>query len=477
MKTRHILVICLLLLTSIGRSEVRAWQDPAPRRALDPNRFVIRLLLGVGDDATRSWNGEVRLDQGEVVGLEGWRFRKGDELTGPRSWRAQSRLIRRGTPAPQPPPRVRDAGPSTYGATVTPNGVVVSLKAPADAVLSVTTEPGKFDIRLAELADNSVHRFLNGRVEAQRVPPSIPLVDGPTEDDFPAAVADGQGNVWVAYVAHTHRGPEVSEALTVQPQSFRKFVPAGGGDQVLLVRFAQGMPGEPRPVSGEGLEIVRPAVALDGQGHVIVAWSENRAGNFDLVSRSYDPKADAPSQPRRLTSHPATDTDVVLATAPDGTVWMAWQSWRDGQADIWLAPLADPSRAINVSESPASEWSPALAVGRDGSLHVAYDTYSAGNYDVLLRSRRPDGSWVKTVTVAASPRFEARPSLAVDSAGESGWPMRNAPTTGARMPRICSTARDRAFTGRARFGCGAWRAPRCARLPIPWQTPPDRCGR
>ena len=44
----------------------------------------------------RSWNGEVKLDQGEVAGLEGWRFRKGDELTGPRSWRAQSHLIRRG---------------------------------------------------------------------------------------------------------------------------------------------------------------------------------------------------------------------------------------------------------------------------------------------------------------------------------------------------------------------------------------------
>ena len=209
----------------------------------------------------------------------------------------------------------------------------------------------------------------------------------------------------------------MSEALTVQPQSFRQFVPAGGGDQVLLVRFAQGMPGKPRPVSGEGLEIVRPAVALDGQGRVIVAWSENRAGNFDLVCRSYDPKADSLSQPRPLTSHAAADTDVVLATAPDGAVWMAWQSWRDGQADIWLAPLADPSRAINVTRSSANEWSPALAVGRDGSIHVAYDTYSAGNYDVLLRSRRPDGSWERPVAVAASPRFEVRPSLAVDNAG------------------------------------------------------------
>ena len=35
------------------------------------------------------------------------------------------------------------------------------------------------------------------------------------------------------------------------------------------------------------------------------------------------------SEPKRLTTGPGTDTDVVLATAPDGKVWMAWQSWHE----------------------------------------------------------------------------------------------------------------------------------------------------
>ena len=252
MRNRQALILGLLLLMSIGRSQVRAWEDPPGSRTLDPNLFVIRLVLGVGDDTTRSWNGDVKLDQGEVAGLEGWRFRKGDELTGPRSWRAQSRLIRSGPVVRQLPAAVRDSGPSTFGAAVTPNGVLVSLKAPLEAVLSVTTDQAKFDVRLAELADGSIHRFLNGRVEAQRVPPSIPLVNGPTEDDFPAAVAEGQGNIWVAYVAHKHRGPEVSEALAVQPRNFRQFVPEGGGDQVLLVRFARGGPANRGRSAGRG---------------------------------------------------------------------------------------------------------------------------------------------------------------------------------------------------------------------------------
>ena len=137
-------------------------------------------------------------------------------------------------------------------------------------------------------------------------------------------------------------------------------------------------------------------------------------------------RRDSLGELRPLTSQPGTDTDVVLATAPDGRVWMAWQGWRDGQADVWLAPVDDPAHAVNVSESSANEWSPALAVGRDGSLHVAYDTYLAGNYDVLLRTRRPDGALGKPVAVASSPKFEVRPSLAVDNAGASLGGLRGA---------------------------------------------------
>ena len=117
---------------------------------------------------------------------------------------------------------------------------------------------------------------------------------------------------------------------------------------MLLVRFAQGMPGKPRPVSGEGLEIVRPAVALDGQGRVIVAWSENRAGNFDLVCRSYDPKADSLSQPRPLTSHAAADTDVVLATAPDGAAGWPGRAGETGRPTSgW--PLSPTRRGRSTS--------------------------------------------------------------------------------------------------------------------------------
>src|SRR5206468_2641647 len=111
---------------------------------------------------------------------------------------------------------------------------------------------------------------------------------------------------------------------------------------------------------------------------------------------------------QRLTTNPGPDASVVLATAPDGTVWTAWQAWIDGQADILLAPVQDARSPVHVSNTPANEWSPALAVDRTGRLHVAFDSYAQGHYDVVLRSGATLGALGPPVVVAGSPEFQAR---------------------------------------------------------------------
>ena len=50
-------------------------REGAEQRPLDPETIAVRLLLGVGDPRPRAWNGRVKVDRGEVVGVEGWRFR------------------------------------------------------------------------------------------------------------------------------------------------------------------------------------------------------------------------------------------------------------------------------------------------------------------------------------------------------------------------------------------------------------------
>jgi hypothetical protein len=402
--------------------------DARPReeaRPLAAGTVAVRLLLGVGDAASTPWPGRVSVTPGEVLGIDPWRFREGDRVTGIDAWQSRSLPIRRVVPAKKAAPKKAVAvnkrkeekgGPSNTGAAFTPTGVVARLKAPASAVLTLETDHSRAQIQLADLADGSPRPYLNGRVEARLVPTSAPLVATAEQDDFPSAVSDGKGGAWVALVAHAPRGPDASEALTREPDSFQSFVPSGGGDQIRLVHFDGSTITRSFDVTPPGRDVWRPAVAIAG-GNVVVVWSEFIDDNWDLYASSLDPSTGA-ATPQRLTTDPGSDVGPQLATAPDGTVYVAWQAWRDGQADVLLTTLSDPSRTWDLSADPANDWGPSLAIDPSGMVHVAFDSYRNGNYDIFLRkdATSADGT---LVAVADSPRFEARPSLAIDRQGRA----------------------------------------------------------
>ncbi len=426
MRTRRALALLPTLLAVLAASVVLGQRpdeapslpvkvtDPPGRRTLDPALVAVRLILGVGDQAVTPWGGSVKVDKGEVVGVEGARFRRGDRTNGADSWEAKSLKIRNAANKKAATKKAA-SGPSTFGGTITPNGVLVILRSPDDATLSVETAQGNFSVPLADLLDGSIRRYLDGRAAAQRVPPVVAVADGPLQEDFPAASAEVDGTTWLAYVVHEPRGPSASEALTANPKDFSAYIPEGGGDQIKLVRFAKGkVVGEPIDVTAPGRDVWRPSVVATNS-KLIVAWTENVDGRWKILAKAFTAQGGSSPQAQVLDEGP--DADVVLAAGPDGKVWMAWQSWKDGQADIRLAPIDDPKSSILVGDSPSNEWSPALAVGRDGRVHVAFDSYQSGNHDVILRTVEADGKLGEPVVVAGSPRFEVRPSVAVDPRG------------------------------------------------------------
>ena len=99
MRSYRSLAVGLTLLGVLGVSAVSAQNrrnaDEQARRPLDPDVIAVRLLLGVGDRQVQAWDGRVKLDKGEVLDVEGYRFREGDELTGRDGWKAKSHVIRK----------------------------------------------------------------------------------------------------------------------------------------------------------------------------------------------------------------------------------------------------------------------------------------------------------------------------------------------------------------------------------------------
>lgn len=417
---------------------------PEPVRVLEPDTIAVRLLLGVKDEKAQPWNGQVKLDRGEVVGVDGWRFRQSGKITGRDTWEASSllarnpetlksiaakprktliakgALLKKGAAAKTK--KARDAETTLLGAfntsSLTPTGVIVRLRAPEDASLSLETKQGRAEIKLADLISGQAKLYLDGQVEARRVPAYAPLAVGPLQEDFPAAVADGKGGAWVAIVAHEPRGGIDQAALRERPKDYKRFVPEGGGDRIDLIHYdpSSSANGQRIEVAGPGRDIWRPAVARDERGKIVVVWAEQKDHNWDLYTRTFDPETRSSTEEKRLTTDPGADADPVLA-AVKGRVLVAWQAWRDGQADILLAPVDDSSKPINVSNNSANDWAPAVAAGPSG-VFIAFDSYRNGNYDVFLASLAAGGDAGPTITpVANSSKFEGRPTIGVDAGG------------------------------------------------------------
>lgn len=234
------------------------------------------------------------------------------------------------------------------------------LEAPSTAQVAATTPRGRFSFVLSEVPLGREAAYLDGAASVRRTPAARRLTQTATDDDFPAVGVGADGAVWCAFVAY-NRGTPI-DVEKVRKGSFDSLVANANGDQVKLMRYANGRWSPPMPVTRDRLTVWRPSVAVGARGRVWVFWSQHGDDNWDLHCRVYDPGTKAWGKVRRLTASPGTDANVVAAADAAGRgVWVAWQGWRDGNFDILLARAAEVpvpdrlERPVNLSIM-ASSW-------------------------------------------------------------------------------------------------------------------------
>jgi hypothetical protein len=377
---------------------------PAGRAISMPARLAgLEITLGIKDEKPTPWGGEIRVSDGKVLEVEVLRPGRAAGPTGTASWSAASfaqKLVMRQVLVR---PLIR-----------------VALDCPASAQVTVQTKQGKFSFKLGDVPTEGQKTFLDGQAAVRREQGAVRLTGKETEDDFPALARGRDGTIWLAYVEYQPGKQPLPERVLAG--QFDDLVPKGNGDCIRLVRF-DGKVWQPAlDVTETGLDVWRPTVAVDGTGVVHIAWSQQVEGDWDIFTRRYTPPAGKEekgkwSEIERVTNAPGADFGVVSATDSAGVVWLAWQAWRKDHFEIMLSAQAEKhawSKPRAISDSKANNWSPAIASDGAGNVYVAWDTYDRGNYDVRLRRV---GKKPQTWTVAGTPKFEARPSLACDAKG------------------------------------------------------------
>ena len=372
---------------------------------------TFRIVFGIGDKEPTVWDGSVSPTSARITGIRGFNFAAKDTTDGKSSWTVSTRTA-------TPSGAQRRAGRPGH---MSENGILLSavLDSP-DANFEIKTKQGSFSFRASELPYSKSKTVVDGRVRVDRVPSTLQLTTSQDEEDFPAIAQSGD-DVWVAFVRfkHSDRSQESDHPLQKEPASFDYLAGPAGGDQILLKHYAKSKNAWENeiPVSAEGQDVMRTAVAVDGRKRVWVIWSANQKGNFDLYARSYS--EGKWSAIVRLTSDAGMDVNPVAVTDSTGRVWVAWQGFRNGNLEI-LASVQQGDKFSPekiVSFSPRSDWDPAIAAASNGEVAVSWDTYDKGDYDVYFRRLRASGqiTMEPPVPVAASQNFEARSSIAYDA--------------------------------------------------------------
>lgn len=265
------------------------------------------------------------------------------------------------------------------------------------------------------------------------------------QDDLPAIATAPDGSQWAAWLSF-----------------------AGDRDDVVLRHYRNGKWGNVQWVPGTSGDSWLPQVAVDASNRVWVVWSQMSRGNWDLYARRFDPAKQEWGALQRLTSHALPDINPRLASDGKGHFALVWQGFRARNSNIFLKTFDGEkwSADVRVTTRAANDWEPAAAFDSKGAVWVAYDTYKSGNYDVMI-SRVVNGKLEGgEIPVAATPRFEARATLAVDTADrvwvaweagapnwgkDQGYILRGrapgVPLGGVREPRI------------ACYDGGQWRTP------------------
>jgi hypothetical protein len=401
---------------------------PGPREgqpvAMPPGLIGLEIAFGLDETRRAEWTGEIKVSEGRVAELEVLRSGPGARVEGTRFTLESAKVKKAAQQKKKKAQAKKKQGADAIGPVLR-----VSLDAPPSAKVTLATDRGNVEFAPADLTRGKPQRFLDGEVSVERQDAAVRLTGRGTEDDYPVAAKGADGSIWLAYVEY-HAGSGGLESSGRQPKAkvaptekdFDRLVPKDNGDRIRLRRFDGKSWQAPLDVTGARLDVWRPTIAIDGKGVIWVAWAQQVDGDWDIYRRGYTPPGDEGGQGRwtdviQVTRDKESDFHVVAATDSKGTVWLAWQAWRDGQYDILAASLADDGpgqEPRRISTSKANDWSPAIAADKGGNVYVAWDTYDQGQYDVLLRRLGRDDEPMK---VAASPRFEARPSLACDDKG------------------------------------------------------------
>jgi hypothetical protein len=164
-----------------------------------------------------------------------------------------------------------------------------------------------------------------------------------------------------------------------------------------------------------------PAIAVDGQGNVHVAWEDGSTGRDILYALKPAGGTDW-TEPANISRSAGNARFVALAADATGNVHAVWNDDTPGNDEVyytmrpqggttWTAPAV-------VASTPGTSWAPTIAVNGSNAVHVAWHDFTPGPTEIYYVTKpNPTAPWSSPVNVSLTTGASYFPALTVDSSG------------------------------------------------------------
>ncbi len=210
-------------------------------------------------------------------------------------------------------------------------------------------------------------------------------------NDEPAMAAAADGSL---YVAFNHF---VDDADSLQIDRFHR----QSGSLVRTDRW--------QVVGGEHTYILG-INAISAGDRVAITYATETKRNWNIHTVLCGP--DGPSRPIVVTDSAGVDVKPSAAWHKD-TLWVTWESNRNGYREIFVASVygSTVSNAVPLSRENVSSYDPSITVLANGQVCVAWHAFESNNYDIHLCRSREEGGWDQPIRLTHAPTVDRHVAL------------------------------------------------------------------
>jgi hypothetical protein len=177
-----------------------------------------------------------------------------------------------------------------------------------------------------------------------------------------------------------------------------------------------------------------PAMAIDSKGTLYVVWEDDRNGDSDIYFAKSTDGGDTWSNPNtKVNIHTSGDgspnmdqSTPCIAVDSQGTIYVAWTDDRWDDNDIYFAKSIDggdtwtnPNERVNTDSTSTTQRNPTITVDSEQNIYVAWQDQITGDYDIqFAKSTDGGGEWSDPsilVNKGGQDNLQINPTIAVDS--------------------------------------------------------------